>query len=512
MKSSKYGEISTIVQVIGCLYNNPKLFEREDKYTFNEEDFYDDFHKVVFGCIYNLWQLGAKEINLPVIEDYLTQRPKAQATFKAHNGQQFLLKIAEMTNAETFDYYYNRMKKMTLLRAYEKLGMDLKDIYDPDEILNAKKKQQQEDWLDAASLTDIFNKINQSIDEIKDKYVSDMDDRGFALGDGIDELIDSYAETPAIGYPLYDMYYTTITRGARLGKFFLRSAATNVGKTRAMIADACYIGCSQMYSEKENKWISTGAAQSVLFIATEQDLDEIQTSAIAFLSGVEEDHILMHEYYTGEWERIVKAKMILKQQCKIKFECMPDFSLEMIEAKVKKYIREDQIQYCFFDYIHSSAKILTEVGGKSGVKNLREDNVLFLMASKLKELAIQYSIFVMSSTQLNSDYQTSETPDQNLLRGAKAIADRIDNGSIMLEVRKEDIEQIKPFCIKNNLPIPNVKMSIYKNRGNKLKGIYLWMVTNTGTCKFDTIFVTNWFYTVIDVPLLKIKIEEESAF
>jgi hypothetical protein len=29
----------------------------------------------------------------------------------------------------------------------------------------------------------------------------------------------------------------------------------------------------------------------------------------------------------------------------------------------------------------------------------------------------------MSATQLNSDYQTSETPDQNLLRGAKSIAD-----------------------------------------------------------------------------------------
>ena len=29
----------------------------------------------------------------------------------------------------------------------------------------------------------------------------------------------------------------------------------------------------------------------------------------------------------------------------------------------------------------------------------------------------------MSATQLNSSYQDSETPDQNLLRGAKSIAD-----------------------------------------------------------------------------------------
>ena len=29
----------------------------------------------------------------------------------------------------------------------------------------------------------------------------------------------------------------------------------------------------------------------------------------------------------------------------------------------------------------------------------------------------------MSATQLNGDYQDAKTPDQNLLRGAKAIAD-----------------------------------------------------------------------------------------
>lgn len=511
MKSSKYAEISNLVQVIGCVYKNPKLFEKDDEYKFNSEDFYDDFHKIVFGCIYNLWQLGAKEITLPAIEDYLTQRPKMLAAYKAQNGQQFLLKSAEIANPNTFNYYYKRMKKMTLLRAYENLGMDLSDIYDPNEILNVKRKQEQEDWLDAATLSDIYNKINDKIDAIKMKFVEDVADDGCQVADGIDNLIDSFAEVPAVGYPLSDIYLTTVTRGARLSKFYLRSAATNVGKTRNMISDAITIGCSQRYDIKENKWKTLGAPQSTLFIATEQDLDEIQVSAIANIAGVEEDHILMHDYYAGEWERIEKAKILLKQS-KIYFICIPDFSMEDIETIIKKYIREHKVQYVFFDYIHSSAKILTEIGGKSGVKNLREDNILFLMSSKLKDITVQQGVFILSSTQLNADYQTSETPDQNLLRGSKAIADRIDFGSILLEVRKEDLEKITPFCNKNGLPIPNVKQSVYKNRGNKQKGIYIWMVTNTGTCTFDGIFVTDWAYNVIDLPLLKIKVEDESAF
>lgn len=511
MKSNKYAEISNLVQVIGCIFKNPKLLERDDKYKFNEQDFYDEFHQLVFGCMYNLWQLGAKEITLPAIEDYLTQRPKALAIYKTNKGPEFILKAAEMANVNTFDYYYNRMKKMSLLRAYEEMGMDLTWLYNPDEVMDMKRKQAQEDWLDNATLADIYNKINDKIDSIKLQYVENITDGGCQIGEGIDELIDSFAETPAVGYPLYDIYTSTTARGARLGKFYLRSAATNVGKTRAMVGDACFIGCSQMWSLKENKWVTTGACQSVLFIATEQTLDEIQISAVACISGVEEDHIVMHEYFTGEWERIVKAKQLLKQS-KIQFICMPDFSMDDVENMIKKHIRENQVEYVFFDYIHSSAKILTEIGGKSGVKNLREDNILFLLASKLKDIAVQYGVFILSSTQLNADYQTSETPDQNLLRGSKAIADRIDWGGIMLETTKEDREKVEAFCKKNSLPIPNVKMSIYKNRANKWKGIYLWMSTQTGICRFETLFVTDWACNIIEMPLLNIKVEEASAF
>lgn len=511
MKSNKYAEIPNLVQVIGCIFKNPKLLERDDKYKFNEQDFYDEFHQLVFGCMYNLWQLGAKEITLPAIEDYLTQRPKALATYKANKGPEFILKAAEIANVNTFDYYYNRMKKMSLLRAYEEMGMDLTWLYNPDEVMDMKRKQAQEDWLDNATLADIYNKINDKIDSIKLQYVENVTDGGCQIGEGIDELIDSFAETPAVGYPLYDIYTSTTARGARLGKFYLRSAATNVGKTRAMVGDACFIGCSQMWSLKENKWVTTGACQSVLFIATEQTLDEIQISAVACISGVEEDHIVMHEYFTGEWERIAKAKQLLKQS-KIQFICMPDFSMDDVENMIKKHIRENQVEYVFFDYIHSSAKILTEIGGKSGVKNLREDNILFLLASKLKDIAVQYGVFVLSSTQLNADYQTSETPDQNLLRGSKAIADRIDWGGIMLETTKEDREKVEAFCKKNNLPVPNVKMSIYKNRANKWKGIYLWMSTQTGICRFETLFVTDWACNIIEMPLLNIKVEEASAF
>jgi replicative DNA helicase len=59
--ASKYVDITSIMQVIGCVYNNPSLLEQTDKYVITDEDFPDTFHKVVFGAIYNIYNLGASK-------------------------------------------------------------------------------------------------------------------------------------------------------------------------------------------------------------------------------------------------------------------------------------------------------------------------------------------------------------------------------------------------------------------------------------------------------------------
>ena len=138
----KYVDITAIIQVIGSIYQNPSLLDNEN-YFFNEEDFTEEFHKILFGSMYNLHALGAKEISVNTIEDYLQQRPKSLATYKANKGAEYLQAIANKTQLSTFDYYYQRMKKMTLLRMYQNAGMDLSWLYDLNNILDMKKKQAQ---------------------------------------------------------------------------------------------------------------------------------------------------------------------------------------------------------------------------------------------------------------------------------------------------------------------------------------------------------------------------------
>lgn len=503
--SSKYTDSAAIVQVIGAIYNNSSLLDMEDKYHFNEEDFTEEFHKVLFGTLYNLHALGAKEITLNAIEDYLEQRPKKLAIYKANKGQEYLEKIKQSTQVAAFDYYYNRMKKMTLFRMYEKAGLNLSWLYDPDNILDVKKKQSQEDWLDNTSLDEIANIIDKKITDIRLKYIDNTEDDFIQAGNGILDLIDKLEKTPEVGYPLFGPLVNTIHRGARLKKFYLRSAATGVGKTRAMIADACSIACDEIYDDSKNQWIENGTKEPTMFIATEQDEEEVQTMMLAFLSAVDEEHILTGEYYPGEKERVIKAANLLSKS-PIYVKKLPDFSLQDIENTIKYGIREWDCRYIFFDYLHSSMKILSEIGNKSGVKGLREDNILFLISVKLKDLCNEYGVFIMTATQLNASYTDADVYDQNLLRGAKSIADKIDFGCIMLPVSSEDREALKEIVEKMDVEMPEIKISVYKNRRGRYKDILLWAKARRGICRIESLFATDYRMELIPIEDTKIKI------
>ena len=508
--ASKYVDTTSIIQVIGSVFQNPQILDMTDRYTIVDEDFPDIFHKTIFGAIYKIHELGANKITLESISDFLSSRPKSAAIYKEGKGEEWLLKIADTTISSAFDYYYGRLKKFSLLRAYDNCGIDITDIYDVDNILDTKKKQLQEDMLDNSTLEQIADRVDEKIDAIRLQYVDDSFGEAQQAAEGIYDLIEKFKLHPEVGVPMYGPLVNTVTRGARLKKFYLRSAATGIGKTRSMIADCCYIGCNQLYDETFG-WIGSGRAEPVLFITTEQELEEIQTMMLAFLSNVNEEHILNGEYGEGEEERVLQAAKILSES-PIYVEELPDFSLKDVEDKIKKNIRDHDVKYVFHDYIHTSLKILEEITRRSGGIKLREDNILFMLSTRLKDICNQYGVFIMSATQLNGDYQESKTPDQNLLRGAKAIADKIDYGSILLAVKDDDLVALENILSSNIFERPTIKMSVYKNRRGRYKGVILWCKADLGCCRIKPMFCTTYDYEMVSIDDVRIRVEDDSAF
>lgn len=503
--AGKYADLSSVIQVIGGAYLNPSVLDQTEKYHFSEEDFTEEFHKILFGCIFNLHELGAKEINAAAIEDYLSQRPSKYAVYQANKGAEYLQKLQETTQFAAFDYYYQRMKKMTLLRMYAGIGMNLSWLYDINNILDAKKRQAQEDWLDNTSIVEIADLIDNKIAAIRSVYAENNTSSIVQAGDGVTALIQELKQTPEIGIPLYGPLINAITRGARLKKVYMRSASQGVGKTRSMIADACFFACDCLYDKKTSCWISNGQKEPTLFITTEQEKAEIQTMMLAFVSGVNEEHILKGKYLVGEEERVLQAATIIESS-PLYIEELPDFSLQDIENSIRTAVNQYGVRYVCHDYIHTSMKILGEISSKAGVKGLREDNILFMIGVRLKDLANKYGIFILTATQLSGSYQSAEVLDQNYLRGAKSLADKIDFGSIMIRTTPQDLETLQPLLKQHGLETPDIKMSVYKNRQGPYKDILLWCRADTSTCRIEPLFVTNYQYELLPISDLIIDV------
>ena len=129
-------------------------------------------------------------------------------------------------------------------------------------------------------------------------------------------------------------------------KFYLVSAATGVGKTRYLLQHCVSIACDEIYDTSLGKWVSNGTKEPSMYITTEQEIDEIQTMVLAFLSGVDENHIIYNAYTEGELERVLYAAELVKKS-PLYIKKLPDFALKDIENTIKYGIREWGVKYIF---------------------------------------------------------------------------------------------------------------------------------------------------------------------
>lgn len=193
--------------------------------------------------------------------------------------------------------------------------------------------------------------------------------------------------------------------------------------TRLAIADAAAIGTDEIYDTVQGKWVKNGIIKPALLITTELEIEEIQTPLLAYLSGINESKILDGEYQGNEEARINYAMEVLKRG-KIWIEYMPNYAYYDIENVVKRYYLNHKVEYVFFDYLHTTMKMLSEIGRESGIR-LREDNILYMFSNYLKDLCNELGIFIYTSTQVSADWETKRNGNQNLLRGAKSLADNV---------------------------------------------------------------------------------------
>lgn len=484
---------NSIMQVIGCLMKNTLLFAQQDKYHFDLRDFDDLFTRTIFAGISNFYQEGATSVSIVDLDTYFQQYPDLKQEFDKKNGLEYLKDCETLCNPDNFDYYYNRLKKFSCLRALEKDGFDIGEFY-CENVLNKDYKKIQERF-DNATVKEIFDSVKKKISILEKSYITSSLNESANASKGLKELISSFKAKPEIGPPLNGDIYNSVVQGARKSKYFLRSAGSGVGKTRLAVGDACALSIPFYYDWNTNQWIDRGHAEKVLFITTEVDRDEVQTMIAACVSGINERKILHADCTFKEIEVLNKAVEIIEAfEDNFILDKIPDPSISQIEACVRNHVLVDGVNSVFYDYIFSSPSLLNEFADYK----LREDVVLFMLSTALKDLAVELNIFMSSSTQLSGDFKNQRgIRDQSYLRGSKAIADKADVGSIIVRICDEEKAIISPICEQLGLPIPTHVIDVYKNRRSEYNQIKIWSRIDLGTCREEDILITTGYYEPI---------------
>lgn len=499
----KYSDKMAEMQVLACLIKDPMLFT-DNKYRFNIDDFGDQFHRILFGAIENIALNGAQSISYIDIDQFLNNYPTQYKVFSDNQGPDYIINMLELVDEKNKDYYYKRMKKMSLLNEFYSRGFDVSSIYD-DSIVDPVALSDMQRKFDTMSLDDIVLKFETEMTLIKQKFIMSTEMQESLAGEGLEELIRGFEEIPLMGLPFPSAKLTTIFKGMLLGKLIVMTAPSSLGKTRLQGQLSAWTAVGQYYDTTRCQWVDTGIREPVLYISIELELDELQTIWVSTISGVPEHHILDGRMSQEEKQRVYKAIELIKQ-AELHFVSIADYNIDDIENIIKKHHQMFGVQYVFFDYLSSSLKIMAEAAQKTRVNGLREDQILYMFATRLKELCKRLQIFMWTSTQISGDWRNTKEADEQLLRGSKAMKDKFDGGMILLPIRESDKPIIAAHIAKGFELEPTHVLHIYKVRRGRFNHIKLYVHFDTGTCRLTDCFATNLDGEIIDITDTNIEI------
>lgn len=499
----------TVIQVLGSLMNHPDLLNETDRYNLEPTDFPKTLDRYGFSAIYNLYVDGAEKIRAIDILSLLEENAIAKNLIEKENGIAFFQDCEVNSDEGTFNFYYNRLKKLNLLREIQKTGRNTDDIYCENPLNDDYDKINER--FQAMSVNDIVNVLKGEVATFENKYSYNNLVEESTAADDIDELIKDLKDIPEVGYQLQGDIFNTVCRGARRGKLYLRSAQSSAGKSRQAVGDACYIAYPIRYDTRKREWVSTGSCEKVLYIMTEQDPEEIKTMILSYLTGYNEEIFLYGTYGEKEMPRIQVAVEIMKKfKDNLLFARIPDPCSSVVKNLFRKYSIQFGVNVFFYDYIFSSPAMLNEYRDLG----LQEHVCLRLFTTALKNLAIELNAFIMTSTQTNSeDDPKGGFRDYRNLEGSKSIRNLVDLGCIMARTTDEELQEVSKFIDSFGVK-PNIVTDVYKNRRGRWTNIRIWSYYDYGTCRKTDLFITSASMRkrIDDFTIMEFKNVEEQNF
>ena len=475
----------TIQQVLGSLMKHPQFLSEVDKYSLSLADFSTKFEKYIFAAIQGLWQKGAPKITPFDVENYMEANAAAKKTFELQNGIEYLQDIDEFSNVENFPYYYTKLKKLNLLRDLKKQGFDTSDFYVED--LTAPSAAEVNQRFEELSVQDIVVGVKKKLLVLESDYSGTEEVQEWDIAGDIDELVEGFGEDGSVGLPIQGAIFSKVIDGAQRSCLTIRSGASGTGKTRNAVADACLLAFPIRYNSTSCEWEQVGNNQKVLFIITEQTDKQIKKMILAYLTDINESKFKYGKFTPEEKKVIEQGKQVMREfSSNFILVRIPNPTIELVKTKVREKVLLHDIGYVFYDYVFIGPALLNEFRG-FGVRN---DEVLLMMATALKDLAVELNVCVFTSTQVNANADNNTNiRNEASLAGGRSTINKADNGAIMARPTKEELETLEP--ITSTYGKPNLVTDIFKVRSGEWTQVRIWSIMDLGRMKREDLFITD---------------------
>ena len=481
-----------IQQVLGSLMKHPQFLSESDKYSLNYEDFSTKFEKFIFMAIDGLYRSGAPKITPFDIENYFESNDVAKKIFERQNGLEYLEDIAEFSNIENFSYYYTKLKKLNLLRDLKKQGFDTSDFYVED--LTEANAMEINSKFEELTIQDIVVGVKKKLLVLESDYAGTEEVQEWDIADDVDDLVESFGQDGSVGLPIQGAIFNKIIDGAQRGALTIRSGGSGTGKTRNAVADACLLAFPVRYNSHTCEWEQKGNSQKVLFIITEQTDIQIKKMILAYLTDINESKFKYGHFTEEEKKVLSQGKQVMKEYASnFILVRIPNPTIDLVKTKVREKVLLHDIGYVFYDYIFIGPALLNEFRG-FGVRN---DEVLLMMATALKDLAVELNVSMFTSTQVNANADNNTNiRNESALAGGRSTINKADNGVIMARPTKEELETLEPITAIHGKP--NLVTDVFKVRSGEWTQVRIWSVVDLGRMKRDDLFLTNSRLEVIN--------------
>ena len=487
-------EKNDVLQILGILIQKPSLLSQVDRYNLTLADFNGRLNKYIFSAIKSLYDSGVKKIDVVDIENFFEANAAAKEYFIKNNGIEFIQDAIEYSNVDNFDYYYSHLKKLNLLQSMKKMGLSTDEFYNENPL--DPNADEINSHFEELSISDIIDRSKRKLLELERDYMQNDVSETRSAAQGLDDVINSFYTQKDVGVPLQGEIFNEVMSGARKGTLMIRSGSSGLGKSRRMVGDACYLAYPIRYDTETEEWVIAGCNEKVLYIMTEQDFPEIQRMILAYLTGINESKFKYGVFTDKEKTVIAQAKSIIERfKDNLQLTRVPNPTNEIIKTIVRENCILYDVQYVFYDYIFIGPSLLNEFRGF----NLRNDELLLILGTTLKDLAVELNVFVGTATQVNASADDNKNiRNEASLAGGRSTINKADYGFIMARPTKEELDHFKNNPPPNFIE-PNLVTDVFKVRAGEWTQVRIWSYFDRGTLRLKDLFMSDSRLDIITV-------------